>query len=493
MLFATLAAWGQPIPVESNRLRAHIRFLASDLLEGRSVGVRGGQLATQYIASALEAAGAKPAGDHQSFFQNVPLTGILVDSGAKLRVGTKQIHWRTHFVGTTQTQEAHLDFNAPLVFVGHGIHAPEFQWNDYEGVDVKGKIVVLFTGEPPSNDPAFFGGKALTYYGRWTYKFEEAARQGAAGAIIIHTPETASYAWSVVENSWGREDIQLRREAGQPALRLAAWMQAGAAQELGFDVPALLARADTKGFRAEPFGQTMAVSLRATIRQIESQNVVARVEGSDPDVAAETILYSSHWDHLGEAAAGADRIFNGAVDNATGCAALIEIARSWASLSPRPRRSALFVFVTAEESGLRGSEYYVRHPLVPLSATRLNINIDAIVPGGKPEGLMVHGKGTPQLWSLVEGASKRYGVPLREDPRPESGSEFRSDHFSFVRAGVAAYSLVPVGVPGAFSMNYGAKHYHQPSDEYSPDWDMTSNQILANLALLLGVNAASLP
>ena len=489
---ATLAL-GQPLSIEGDRLRAHIRFLSNDLLEGRAVGTRGGRLTTEYLASAFEAAGAKGAGPGGSFFQSVPLTGVLVENTSALSIGGKSLPWRTHFIGSTHSQEESVQFSAPLVFVGHGIRAPEFQWDDYATTDVKGKIVILFTGEPPSEDPAFFGGQALTYYGRWTYKFEEAARQGAVGAIIIHTDATASYGWNVVENSWAREDIQLERNPAEAALRLAGWISSPAARLAGFDIDELLRSANTRGFQAMLLPQRVQVNLRSKVRKIESQNVAATIAGTDPAAGEEHIIYTAHWDHLGIGTQGEDRIFNGAVDNATGCAMLIEFARAWAQLSPKPRRSVLFLAVTGEESGLRGSEYYVRHPLLPLAAAKLNINVDAIVPGGKPAGLLALGEDKSNAWPLIQEVARRFSLPLRPDPRPEAGGNFRSDHFSFIRAGVSAFSLIPVDVPGSAALNYNAKNYHQPSDEYASSWDMTSNETIANLGLILGINAASRP
>jgi Zn-dependent M28 family amino/carboxypeptidase len=489
LIVCVFVAAGQPLQVEGDRLRAHVRFLSFDLLEGRAVGTRGGQLTTQYLASAFEAAGAEVT------LQRVPLAGVLVDPGSSLAIGPVKFDWRKDFVASTQTQEETVKLEAPLVFVGHGIRAPEFGWDDYAGVSVKGKVVVLFTGEPPSEDAAFFGGKALTYYGRWTYKFEEAARQGAVGAVILHTAGTASYEWNVVENSWAREDIQLEKDASVPALRVAAWIHADRARAAGMDVEGLLAKADAKGFVGMEMEQKLKVNLKAVVRKVESENVVARVAGSDPAVGGEHVLYSAHWDHLGMASSGGqDRIFNGAVDNATGCAMLIEMARAWAGLNPRPRRSAVFLAVTGEESGLRGSDYYARHPLYALGGAVVNLNVDGIVPGGKPAGLLALGEDkNRKAWPLVEEAARRYGLPLRPDPRPEAGSMFRSDHFSFLRAGVSAYSLMPVDVPGDFAQMYNSRHYHQPSDEYAADWDMTSNEIVAKVALTIGVSAASRP
>ncbi len=493
LFFIVFVAQAQTVGVDAARLRAHLRFLANDLLEGRAVGTRGGLLAAHYLAAAFEAAGARAAGEDGTYFQQVPLTGVRVEPGATLTIGNKTLAWREQFVGTTNTQEPELDFTAGLVFVGHGIRAPEYGWDDYAKADVRGRIAVLFTGEPPSEDPAFFKGAELTYYGRWTYKYEEAARQGAAGVLILHTPGTASYEWSVVENSWGREAVQLRRVPGEPALRLAGWISSAGAQAAGWNVEEMLANADRKGFVSIPMEAAATVKMRATIRQIRSQNVAASVEGSDPVLRRGYIVFSAHWDHLGATGEGRDAIYNGAVDNATGCAMLVEAARAWAAMSPRPKRSVLFLSPTAEENGLLGSEFYVRSPLVPLTATKMVINLDSIVPGGRPTGMMVYGERQPASWPLVEEAAKRMGLAIRPDPKPEAGGQFRSHHYSFGKAGVAAYSLLPVGVPGAFADNYRARHYHQVSDEYSPDWDMTSNETIGNLALLLGVNAASRP
>jgi len=486
LALAAVVLLAQPLEIDGGRLRAHVRFLSSDLLEGRAVGTRGGQLTTQYLVSAFEAAGAKVE------LQQVPLAGVLVESTSKLSIGGASLSWRKDFVSSTQTQEPVVKFEAPVVFVGHGINAPEYGWDDYSGLDVKGKVVLLFTGEPPSDDASFFAGKALTYYGRWTYKFEEAARQGAIGALILHTDVTASYGWNVVENSWAREDIQLERDAAVAALRLAAWITSDAAKRAGLDVDAMLRSADARGFVGAALGKTVTVDLKATVRRIESQNVVARVGGSDPTVGDEHVLYSAHWDHLGTGSQAGDRIFNGAVDNATGCAMLIEMARAWMSIDPKPRRGALFVAVTGEESGLRGSDYYSRHPVVPLTSLILNLNVDGIVPGGKPGGILALGEDkAKKAWPLVEEAARRFGLPLLPDPKPEAGGMFRSDHFSFLKAGVSSYSLIPVDVPGEWAREYNGKHYHQPSDEYSASWDMTSNEVVAKMALSIGLNAAS--
>lgn len=483
---------GQPVGVEAGRLRSHIQFLASDLLEGRAVGTRGGELAEAYMAAALAAAGAQPGAADGTYFQEVPLVGVAVDGASTLELGSLRLSWKKDFVATSPSQEERVSLKAPAVFVGHGIVAPEYGWNDYAGVDVKGKVVVLFTGEPPSEDPAFFQGKALTYYGRWTYKFEEAARQGAVGALLIHTEQTAMYGWSVVENSLGREGVQLRPEPGVAVLRVAGWITTGAAEAAGMPVGDWVRSAGQRGFRAREAGVAVGVNLMAKVRQIRARNVVAKVPGTGP--AEEHVVYSAHWDHLGVGGTGPDRIFNGAVDNGTGCATLIELARVWAQVEPRPKATAVFVAVTGEESGLLGSFYYARNPVLPLKGLRVNLNVDGIVPGGRPKGLLALGEERGrEARRFVEEAAGLYGLTLMPDPRPEAGAMYRSDHFNFLRAGATAYSLIPVSVPGDFAADYGAKHYHQPSDEYSPEWDMTAIEVVANIALRAGLSAASRP
>ncbi|MFN7544072.1 MAG: M28 family peptidase [Acidobacteriota bacterium] len=491
LFLSVFLASSLPTLIDPARLRAHIRFLSSDLLEGRAVGTRGGQLTAEYLASAFAAAGARPAAPDGSYFQTVPLTGVTTLPATTLSLNNQPLSLGRDFVLSSFTQEASFSLSAPLVFVGHGIRAPEFQWDDYAGLDARGKIVVLFTGEPPSTDPAFFAGPALTYYGRWTYKFEQAARQGALGALIVHTDATATYPFTTVLNSFGRESIQLTRTPSTPALRLAGWISAPAASAAGLDLPALLARADARGFTPQPLSLPVSVQFSAQVRSLVSQNVAALIPGSDSTLAQQHVLYSAHWDHLGLAPSGPDRIYNGAVDNASGCAILIELARAFAQVQPRPRRSILLLAVTAEESGLLGSLYYSRNPLLPLSALELNINVDGIPPGGKPGGILALGEDKKNVTPLIAEAARRHSLALKPDPRPEAGLMFRSDHFSFLRAGASAYSFNPVDVPGSFATEYNAKHYHQPSDEYSPNWDMTSLEIYSRFVLTLGLSAAS--
>ncbi len=490
--------------ISALRIRAHVKFLASDLLEGRGVGTRGGRLATEYLAAAFAAAGAQPAGDvaqgRRTYSQQVPLSGVTTLPTSAISAGATKLAYLADFVGTSQRQRAAEDLTAAAVFVGHGINAPEFQWNDYAGAEVKGKIVVLFTNEPPSTDERFFGGHALTYYGRWAYKFEEAARQGALACLIVHTDSTAGYAWEVVRNSWGKEDTQIPVTPNAPALAFAGWMTSAAATRLlGQDLAPLLAAADQRGFRARPLEDEIHISAQAELREVRSENVAAMVEGTD--LKQEVVVFSAHWDHLGmNAKANGDGIYNGAVDNGTGLGVLLELARAWTALPQKPRRTALFLAVTAEEGGLRGSEYYGGHPLFPLGKTQLNLNFDAIPPYGRPRDLVVTGAERTTAWPLVQEVARRYNFELSPDPHPEQGYYYRSDHFSFARTGIPAFSInLGTDYQGlnatratAMRQEY-SKHYHQPSDEFREDWDWSGVEEVARIGLTLGINAANNP
>jgi len=505
---ACLPLLAQPALIDSAKIRAHVRFLASDLLEGRGVGTRGGDLATEYLASQFALVGAKPAGDNGTYFQKVPLVNVAVDPSSALAFSVEKkslpLRWLEGFVGTTFQQQPVANIDTEAVFVGHGITAPEFKWNDYEGVDVRNKTVVLFTNEPPSEDPNFFGGKALTYYGRWTYKFEQAARMGAAACIIIHTTPTAGYGWQVVRGSWGREEPQVRRDPSQHALAFAGWITQDAAQQvLGLtskNVDDLLKLADTRGFKAFTLGTRMRARISARLRPIESRNVVARVEGSDAARSQEAVLFSAHWDHLGigEAVNG-DAIYNGAVDNATGLGMLLEIARAWAAMPSKPRRSALFVAVTGEESGLLGSKYYAENPAIPLGLTAANLNFDAYYPFGRTRDVVLNGAERTTLWPLVQNVAKRFKFEIKPDPRPEQGSYYRSDHFSLARLGVPSFSInlgdqfegKPAEAGAAIFREFNTKHYHQPSDEYKEDWDFSGMEHAARFGFVLGMEIAN--
>jgi Zn-dependent M28 family amino/carboxypeptidase len=505
---AAPSAFAQLQEIAGERIRAHTRFLSSDLLEGRGVGERGGDLAVEYIATQFALIGAKPAGDHGTYFQRVPLVGsltapqtTLVAAGAGKQV---KFQWLDEFVGTTRRQQPVADFDAEAVFVGHGITAPEFQWDDYKGADLRGKALVMFTNEPPSTDPAFFGGRALTYYGRWTYKYEEALRKGAVAAIIIHTTPTAGYGWDVVRSSWGREDPQVRLAPGENALALAGWLTKEAGDRLlalsGHRVDELLRLADTREFKPIPLGIHLRGHIVSKLRDIETRNVVAVIPGADPQISDQAVLFTAHWDHLGIGdPVNGDRIYNGAVDNATGCAILLEIARAWAALPHKPRRSAIFASVTAEEGGLRGSEYYALHPYFPASKTALDLNFDAFEPLGRTKDIAVTGAERTTVWPLVQQMAQRFNYEIKPDPRPEQGSYFRSDHFSLARVGIPAFSIHQGdafwGKPADFGekafQEFNSRRYHQPSDEYQDSWDFTGLEHIARFAFALALEVAN--
>ena len=502
------AAQAQIQDVSGSKIKAHVKFLSSDLLEGRGVGTRGGDLAAEYIASQFAVVGAKPAGDGGTYFQRVPLVGVTTQADSTL-VATSggksaSFEWQKEFVGGSHRQQTNEKFDAEVVFVGHGIVAPEERWNDFKDVDVRGKIIVLFTNEPQPENPEVFKGKTLTYYGRWTYKYEQAVRMGALGALIIHTTPTAGYGWEVVRNSWSKEDPQVRLEAGKPALALAGWMTQDAGQKLfamaGKTVDEMLRAADSRDFRPMPLGIRLRGNFNAKFRPIESKNVVAVVPGSDARLKHEYVIFTAHWDHLGVAlAVNGDTIYNGAIDNATGCGILLETARAWAAMEQKPRRSALFLSVTAEEAGLRGSEYYGQHPLVPLGKTAVDINYDALYPWGRTRDIVTLGADRTTVWPIVREAAQRYQYEIQPDPRPEQGSYYRSDHFMLARVGVPSFSVktgaLIFGKSPAYSAEmfaeYNTLHYHQPSDEYHEDWDFSGIEQAAKFGMLIGLNVAN--
>ena len=511
--FFLVAIWcsAQQLHVSTDRLRASVKYLASDELEGRGVGTNGEKLATNYIATQLQAENLKPAGDQGTYFQAVPLVGVTTRPQANLKVSPAKgspftLNFVTDFIGAPGSQKAVNQFDADAIFVGHGITAPEYGWDDYKDVDVKGKIVVLFTNEPPSGDLKFFNGPALTYYGRWIYKFEEATRHGAAAALIIHTTATAGYGFGVIKGSATQERPQLRLKEGGYGLKLAAWLTEDAGAKLtaatGKSLDQLLAQANQKGFRPFPLGVKIRGDVPVKLRNFESRNVIGRVDGSDAAARSQAVLYSAHWDHLGRGVpVKGDAIYNGAVDNATGCAEVLELARIWAALPQKPKRSALFLFVTAEESGLLGSQYFGEHPVMPAGQIAANINYDALPPFGRVRDVELTGAERTTLWPLVQRDATRAGLVIKPDAQPGQGHYYRSDHFSLARVGVPAFSISPgidyVGKPDGFGAkvfeDYNSYRYHQPSDEYNDNWDMSGMEQMADLGLILGMDFANTP
>ena len=489
-------------------IRAHVKFLSSDLLEGRGVGTRGGDLAAEYIAAQFLIMGAKPAGDNGTYFQRVPLVGVETQPDATVTADANGQHvrfrWLDDFVGATQTQQESNTLDGDVIFMGHGITAPEFYWDDYKDVDVRGKIVVLFTNEPPSTDPNFFGGPALTYYGRWTYKYEEATRRGAQAVFILHTTPTAGYGFDVVRSSWSKEDPQVAVTSGAHQLAFAGWLTQDASEKLahlaGKTVDELLQAADTRGFKPFPLGIRINGAAPAKVRQIESRNVAAIVEGSDPALKSEAVVYSAHWDHLGIGpAVDGDTIYHGAVDNATGCGMLLEIARAWSALPQKPRRSAIFLAVTAEEAGLRGSEFYAAHPFIPAAKTALNLNFDAFYPFGRTLDVSVTGAERTAVFPVVAAVARQMHLTIKPEPHPEQGAYFRSDHFSFAHVGIPAFSIEmgdtfadkPAGFGEKLFEEFNSRHYHQPSDKYREDWDFSGLVEMAKFGMRIGMEVAN--
>ena len=493
--------------IDPEKIRAHVRFLSLDLLEGRGPGTRGAELAAEYIATQFALAGLKPAGDNGTYFQPVPLFAVHTDEDktkfAFVPASGQPVNlaYGTEIVAKDQTGQPVADFDAPIVFVGYGIHAPEYNWDDYAGVDLKGKIALVIVNEPPSDDEKFFKGKALTYYGRWTYKYEEAARRGAVGVLIIHRRDLASYGWEVVRNSQATEKSYLQ---GDPAatLRAAAWIQHDVAQHLftlaGFgNLDQAIERAGKRGFHATEISVRLRAHIESRVRRYVSSNVVARAPGASP--GGNSVLYTAHYDHLGiDPDAKGDNIYNGAADNGTGCGILLELARAFAQSTQPPPHDVFFAAVTAEEQGLLGSQYLGMHPPIPASHIALDLNYDMLLPVGVPRSADLNGAERIDFWPTVQTVAKAFDIQLLPDPTPMAGHYYRSDHFSLARVGVPAFSVdqgeLYEGHDEAWghaqSEDFVAHHYHQPSDEYRADWDFRGNAKMARFGFVLGWLAA---
>ena len=510
MVLGAGAATGEAVQIEEHRLRAHIKFLSDDLLEGRGTGSRGGLLAAKYIASQFEALGLEPATPDRSYFQQVQMVGMKSDPTNVLLVksGNDEARFKfgDQFVAGSELEEAAINVLSDIIFVGYGVQAPEFNWDDYKGLDVRGKILLMLVNDPPATaaEPNLFGGKALTYYGRWTYKFEEAARRGAAGAILIHTNDSAGYGWNVVRNSWSGERFGLAPEAGAPALRMKSWVTEEAARKIallgGQDLNSMQKAAQARDFRPIPLTARVETTLKSASRRLVAPNVTAILRGSDPQLKNEYVIYSGHWDHLGiRPDQPGDNIYNGAVDNATGIAGIIAIAESFSALGVKPKRSILFLATTAEEQGLLGAEYYARHPLVPLAKTAANINLDSMNVLGPTNDISPLGADRSTLGKIIGAVATENQVTVSPDPHPEQGSFYRSDHFPFAKAGVPAVSFNPgtrfVGHSDKWAeeqfKDYNTTRYHQPGDEYSLSWDLRGMVQQTKLAFLVGLRVAN--
>lgn len=506
---------------DATKMRERVIRLSSDEFEGRGPGTAGGRLAAQYIADQMRSAGIQPA-NRGSYFQNVPLVGVKADPGTRLEIagksGNASFKFGDEFVVTTGAQRADVLVNSGLVFVGYGIDSPLYKWNDYKGdtKQYKGKILVMLVNDPPPTreEPDLFGGKALTYFGRWTYKYEEASRRGAAGVILIHTTEFAGYGWNVVRTSNGNWRYEIARSAADktPFLKAKAWMTNETADKIfrlaGLDLGKLKRSAQTRDFMPVSLGVTAKIDLRSELTRFNSPNVVGLVRGSDPALSSEYVVFSAHWDHLGigEPDKDGDRIYNGAYDNASGVAALIGIGEVLAKMprAERPKRSILLFAPTAEEQGLLGAEYYSAHPLVPLAKTAADINIDGVNFFGKVSDIVPLGAERSTLSTYINAAAAERSMTVKKDLRPEQGFFYRSDHFPFAKVGVPSVNLQhgdsfikPLSGPAQeFFKDYTARYYHQTTDEYHDWWDISAMVQEAEIALAIGLkiaNSASLP
>ncbi len=477
------------------KLKTTIKFLSDDGFEGRAPGSRGGELAAKFLAMELQRIGIKP-GNNGSYFQPVSLVAAKANPNTKLSVSGKNssfdYSFGNEFVATTGAQTENVNIDAEMVFVGYGIDADEQKWNDYKGDkdDYRGKVLVMMVSDPPATEkePNLFGGRALTYYGRWTYKYEEAARRGAVGAILIHTTETAGYGWNVVETSNGNWRYEVARTPTDktPFLQVKSWMQNETAKRIffqgGHNLDELREKAKSRDFKPVKLGVRAKMDLKSEIKRLDSNNVVGIWEGADANLKNEYVIYTSHWDHLGvgKPNANGDTIYNGALDNASGLAQVLSLADAFTRLPKKeqPKRSQVFLFTTAEEQGLLGAEWYARNPIFPLEKIAANINID----GGNFLGLTRNfgalGAERSNLWDTVQKVLKSRQMTFLPDRLPEQGFFFRSDHFPFAKGGVPALSIQSgddyVGKPKDFAekffLDFNRNHYHQPSDEFSEDW-----------------------
>jgi Zn-dependent M28 family amino/carboxypeptidase len=477
---------------------AHIKVLASDEFEGRAPGTKGEELSVKYISDQFKQIGLKPGNPDGTYTQEVPLAGIKSEPRMSFTVrdGTIDLKYPDDFIASSARLQPEIKINnSEVVFVGYGVVAPEYGWDDYKNVNVRGKTLLMLIGDPPIPDPKdpskldekMFRGKAMTYYGRWTYKYEIAAQKGAAAAVIIHQTESAGYPYSVVKTSWGKENYEIDSpNKNVDAVEARSWITLDAAKKLladcGQDFDTLKKSAITKGFRPVGLNAKANIDIRQQLRSFKSHNVIGKLEGSDPKLRDENVLYTAHWDHLGRhPELQGDQISNGAIDNASGVASLIQLAAAFAKLNPPPKRSVLFMATTAEEAGLLGAKFYAEHPLYPLEKTLADINIDTVNPWGKTRDIEDFSNNNSTLDDLLAAAAKRNGRELKPNSQPEKGSFYRADHFEFSKRGVPSlYSGGGkdfIGKPPNFGQekkdDYTAHHYHQVSDEVDPNWDLS--------------------
>jgi len=497
-------------------LLAHIKILASDQFEGRAPGTEGEELSVKYITDQIKQIGLKPGNPNGSYVQEVPLAGIKSEPRISFAIGDKttELKYPDDFVASSARLQSEIKVeNSNMVFVGYGIVAPEYGWDDYKDADVSGKTILMLIGDPPVPDPKdasklddkMFKGKAMTYYGRWTYKYEIAAQKGAAAAVIIHETEPAAYPYSVVKTSWAKENYEIDNpNKNMEAVPVRSWITLDVAKRLltdtGQDFDALKKSAITKEFRPVALNAKANIEIKQTLRSFKSRNVIGKLEGGDPKFSDEYVIYTAHWDHLGRhPGLQGDQIFNGAIDNASGVASVIQLGAAFTKLNPPPKRSVLFMTTTAEEAGLLGAKFYAEHPLYPLEKTLADINIDTVNAWGKTRDIEDLSDNNSTLDALLAAAATRNGRVMTSNSQPEKGSFYRADHFEFSKLGVPSLYTGGgkdfIGKPAEFGQqkkdDYTAHHYHQVSDEVDPNWDLSGAVQDVDLLFEVGYQVAN--
>ena len=501
--------------ITANDIMQHTRVLSSDEYEGRGPGTKGEELTIKYLTEQFQKLGLKPGNPDGTYVQKVPLVGFTAAPTASFTAGSKTINLsfpRDYVAVSRRFVPESRVANSDMVFVGYGVNAPEYGWDDYKGLDVRGKTIVMLINDPavpdpndPSKlDPKMFKGQAMTYYGRWTYKYEIASEKGAAAAIIIHETGPAGYPYEVVSGSWSRENFDIQApDRNMNRVSVESWITTERAKELfaasGQDFDALKKAAISKDFKPVALNAKANFEVKNTLRNIDSANVLAKVEGSDPALKNEYVIYSAHWDHLGiDQKLQGDQIFNGALDNASGTAALLEIAEAFSKLATPPKRSVLFLAVTAEEKGLLGAKYYANNPLYPLNKTLANINMDGVNQWGRTKDITMVGDDNSTLIDLLREVAAAQNRTVNPDPEPEKGFYYRSDHFEFAKVGVPALytdsGIDYIGKDANYSKQkrdeYTEKDYHKVSDQIKPDWDLAGAVEDAQLLAAIGYRVA---
>lgn len=494
--------------ITADEIRAHMYFLSGDQLQGRAPGTPGADLAAEYIKTQFMSMGLEPVDG--SYFQEVPLVGITTDPTTlslafEVEAGrVPALYSSEAVIWPGAPGRSAIQLTGELVFVGYGIHAPEWQWDDYKGRDLNGKVAVFLVGDPPAppDEPELFDGRSMTYYGRWTYKFEEARRRGATGALLIHTDEAAGYGWDVVRSSWTGEHLMLPDQGDGAPLLVQGWITRDLARRVfdqaGIDLAELFVRAARRDFSPVATDVTVRARLNSRSRRVPARNVVGYLPGADP-ATDEVVVFTSHYDHLGIGpAVDGDSIYNGAYDNASGVGLLLEVAEEFSTLGQAPRRGALFVATTAEEAGLLGSRYYVRNPLFPLESTVAAINVDGANLWGETDDVVAVGAERSTLGDVLRPRAEEMGLRVRPDPDPDKGGFFRSDHFPFALAGVPVLYIRhgldfrgrPSGWGETLMERWAAASYHRPSDEYDPSFDLSGAVQQARLVFRTGLDLA---